>query len=108
MMTRDQNIARKQVAEFFKMHPDAAAFFVVAGLEIEYVRMAILGVMTEDIQPGHKQGYAMIVQRVVAQRERDRLGIATGEYTEQDISVGASNASGLNSAIVSSRSAPVT
>lgn len=96
MMTRDQNIARKQVAEFFKMHPDAAAFFVVAGLEIEYVRMAILGVMTEDIQPGHKQGYAMIVRRVVAQRERDRLGIATGDYTEQGISVGASNASSVD------------
>ena len=41
--------------------------------------MAILGVLTEDVQPGNKQGYAMIVKRVVAQRERDRLGFATGE-----------------------------
>ena len=48
-MNREQNLARRGVAEFFKQHPDAAAFFIVAGLELEYVRMAILGVLTEDI-----------------------------------------------------------
>ncbi|MER2541682.1 MAG: AAA family ATPase [Azonexus sp.] len=84
MMNREQNLARIGIEEFFKQHPDAAAFFIVAGLEIEYVRMAILGVLTEDVQPGNKQGYAMIVKRVVAQRERDRLGLATGEHTTQD------------------------
>ena len=83
-MNRDQNIARTQIADFFKMHPDAAAFFIAAGLDIEYVRMAILGVLTEDVQPGNKQGYAMIVKRVVAQRERDRLSFASGENTAQD------------------------
>ena len=84
MMNRDQNVARTEIDEFFKKHPDAAAFFIAAGLELEYVRMAILGVLTEDVQPGNKQGYAMIVKRVVAQRERDRLGFATGEHTAQD------------------------
>ena len=77
----------------FKKHPDAAAFFIVAGLEIEYVQMAILGVLTEDVQPGNKQGYAMIVRRVVAQRERDRLGFATGESAVSDAGVGVSASS---------------
>ena len=83
-MNREQNIARIGIDEFFKKHPDAAAFFIVAGLEIEYVKMAILGVLTEDVQPGNKQGYAMIVKRVVAQRERDRLCLAIGEHNPQD------------------------
>ena len=78
-MNRDQNVARTGIDEFFKKHPDAAAFFIAAGLELEYVRMAILGVLTEDVQPGNKQGYAMIVKRVVAQRERDRLGLRPGK-----------------------------
>lgn len=90
-MNREQNLARRGVAEFFKQHPDAAAFFIVAGLELEYVQMAILGVLTEDIQPGDKRGYAVIVKRVVAQRERDRLSIATGEYPGPDIGTGATS-----------------
>ena len=93
MMNRDQNLARQEIDEFFKMHPDAAAFFIVAGLELEYVRMAIFGVLTEDVQPGNKQGYAMIVRRVVAQRERDRLGLATGESAGPDVGGGPSCAS---------------
>lgn len=92
-MNRDQNVARQEIDQFFKMHPDAAAFFIAAGLELEYVRMAILGVLAEDVKPGHKQGYAMIVQRVVAQRERDRLGFATGESAVSDAGVGASASS---------------
>ncbi|MGB4911080.1 MAG: AAA family ATPase [Candidatus Dechloromonas phosphoritropha] len=90
-MNREQNLARRGVAEFFKQHPDAAAFFIVAGLELEYVRMAILGVLTEDVQPGDKRGYAVIVKRVVAQRERDRLSVATGEYHGPDIGTGSSS-----------------
>lgn len=89
-MNRQQNLARIGIDEFFKKHPDAAAFFVVAGLEIEYVRMAILGVLTEDVQPGNKQGYAMIVKRVVAQRERDRLCLATGESAGPEVGGGSS------------------
>lgn len=84
-MNREQNLARIGIDEFFKKHPDAAAFFIVAGLELEYVQMAILGVLTEDVQPGNKQGYAMIVKRVVAQRERDRLGLVTGESARPDV-----------------------
>lgn len=92
-MNREQNLARIGIEEFFKQHPDAAAFFIVAGLELEYVRMAILGVLTEDVQPGNKQGYAMIVRRVVAQRERDRLCLATGESAAPDVGSGPSCAS---------------
>lgn len=72
-MNRDQNIARREIAEFFKTHPDAAAFFIVAALELEYVRMAIRGIEVEKVLPGDKTGYAGIVQRVVAQRSRDKM-----------------------------------
>ena len=70
-MTRDQNLLRQQLSKFFQSHPDAAPFFVVANLELKYVRMAIYGVTAEKIDPGDKKGYAEIIKRVVAQRERD-------------------------------------
>ena len=78
-MNRDQNLVRQELSKFFTSHPDAAAFFVVAGLELEYVRMAMLGVRVENVQPGDKKGYTEIIRRVVAQRERDQLQRATAE-----------------------------
>ena len=78
-MNRDQNLVRQELSKFFTSHPDAAAFFVVAGLELEYVRMAIYGVTVEKVEPGDKKGYAEIIRRVVAQRERDQLQKATAE-----------------------------
>ena len=41
--------------------------------------MAIYGVTAEKVEPGDKKGYAEIIRRVVAQRERDRLQKATAE-----------------------------
>jgi len=67
-MTRDQNIARLEVAEFFKLHPDAAAFFIAAGLKLADVRLAIMGITVEKVKPGDKSGYVVIINRVVAQR----------------------------------------
>ena len=67
-MNRDQNLARKEIAEFFKQHPDAPAFFIAAGFRLEDVRLAILGITVENIQPGDKKGYVNIIDRVVAQR----------------------------------------
>ena len=41
--------------------------------------MAIYGVTAEKVEPGDKRGYAEIIRRVVAQRERDQLQKATAE-----------------------------
>ena len=91
-MTRDQNLLRQQLSKFLQSHPDAAAFFVVAGLELEYVRMAIYGVSVEKVEPGDKKGYAEIIRRVVAQRERDRLQEATSENPA--LGIGTSSSAG--------------
>ena len=91
-MNRDQNLLRQELSKFFQSHPDAAAFFVVAGLELEYVRMAIYGVTAEKIEPGDKKGYAEIIKRVVAQRERDRLQKATSENPA--LGIGTSSSAG--------------
>ena len=92
-MNRDQNLVRQELSKFFTSHPDAAAFFVVAGLELEYVRMAIYGVTAEKVEPGDKRGYAEIIRRVVAQRERDRLQKATSENPALGIGTSPSAAS---------------
>ena len=47
--------------------------------------MAIYGVTAEKIEPGDKRGYAEIIKRVVAQRERDQLQKATAEDPALDI-----------------------
>lgn len=73
MMTRDQNLARKEVAEFFKTHPDAAAFFIAAGLDLQDVRMAILGIKVQKVQPGDKAGYVGIIERVIVLREQHKM-----------------------------------
>ena len=53
-MNRDQNLARKEIAEFFKIHPDAPAFFIAAGFKLDDVRLAILGINAQKIPPGDK------------------------------------------------------
>ena len=78
-MNRQQNLDRLDLAAFFKAHPDAAAFFIAADLDREYVKMAIRGVVSLHVALGDKKGYAEVVRRVVAQRDRDRLERATSE-----------------------------
>lgn len=72
-MTRDQNLARKEIAEFFKLHPDAPAFFIAAGLDLQDVRMAILGINVHKVKPGDKAGYVGIIERVIVLREQHKM-----------------------------------
>jgi ATP-dependent Lon protease len=84
MMNRVQNNARKEISEFFKIHPDAAAFFIAAGLRLDDVRLAILGINAQKIPPGDKKGYVSIINRVVAQRAYE----AARERTDVEVGLG--------------------
>ena len=83
-MNRAQNSARKEIAEFFKQHPDAPAFFIAAGFKLDDVRLAILGINAEKIPPGDKKGYVNIINRVVAQRAYE----AARERTDVEVGLG--------------------
>jgi hypothetical protein len=86
MMNRHQNNARKEISDFFKIHPDAPAFFIAAGLRLDDVRLAILGIKVENIQPGDKRGYVRIIDRVVAQRAYE----VTRECRDVEVGLGLS------------------
>lgn len=72
-MTKDEIEFRRQLANFFREHPQAAPYFVLAKLSHEDTQTAMNTVMREDVRPGDKNGYAEIIQRLIVQRQARAL-----------------------------------